>query len=89
MKYMLIEVCERDIGTPELFDSHDDAHGEMCQRVAEVLGVNTSEIMESYLSGEEYNEHTCVTESTAWTERYGNNFDWKIFKYEEESQCVS
>ena len=36
MKYMLIEVMEREISEPEYFDTHDAAHDEMCRRVAEV-----------------------------------------------------
>ena len=58
MKYMLIEVMEREISEPEYFDTHDAAHDEMCRRVAEVY------------------------EDIAWAERYGKNYDWKIFAVE-------
>ena len=80
MKYLLVEVMERDISAPIFFDTHEDAHSEMCQCVADVLGVNKEEIVESYLSGDDYDDQTCVLGNTAWTERHGSNFDWKIFK---------
>ena len=80
MKYLLVEVMERDISAPIFFDTHEEAHSEMCQCVADVLGVSKEEIVESYLSGDDYDDQTCVLENTAWTERHGNNFDWKIFK---------
>ena len=83
LKYMLIEVIERDISVPEFFDAWEDAHNAMCEKVAEVKGVQVEEIKESYLSGEEYEEDTCVLEDSAWSERHGNNFDWKIFGVEE------
>ena len=41
MKYMLIEVMEREISEPEYFDTHDAAHDEMCRRVAEVYDIVT------------------------------------------------
>lgn len=83
MKYMLIEAIERDISVPEFFDAWEDAHNAMCEKVAEVKGVQVEEIKESYLAGEEYEEDTCVLENSAWAERHGNNFDWKIFSVEE------
>lgn len=69
MKYMLIEVMEREISEPEYFDTHDAAHDEMCRRVAEVYD----------------NENAVVLEDIAWAERYGKNFDWKIFAIERDT----
>lgn len=89
MKYFLIEVIERDISTPELFDTFDDALDRMCEYIAEVCDVPKEDIKESYLQGEEFNSNTCVTGDVAWIERHGVNFDWKIFKFEEETGCVS
>ena len=73
MKYMLIEVMEREISEPEYFDTHDAAHDEMCRRVAEVYDISPDEVKESYL------------EDIAWAERYGKNFDWKIFAIERDT----
>lgn len=87
-KYLLVEVMEREISTPELFHTFDDAHNKMCEYVAAVLDVAPEEIKESYLEGEEYDENTCVTEFTAWTEHHGNNFDWKIFTLNELGEFI-
>lgn len=82
MKYMLIEVMEREISEPEYFDTHDAAHDEMCRRVAEVYDISIDEVKESYLEGEDLNENAVVLEDIAWAERYGKNYDWKIFAVE-------
>ena len=78
MKYMLIEVMEREISEPEYFDTHDAAHDEMCRRVAEVYDISPDEVKESYLEGEDLNENAVVLE-------YGKNFDWKIFAIERDT----
>lgn len=85
MKYMLIEVMEREISEPEYFDTHDAAHDEMCRRVAEVYDISIDEVKESYLEGEDLNENAVVLEDIAWAERYGKNFDWKIFAIERDN----
>lgn len=85
MKYMLIEVMEREISEPEYFDTHDAAHDEMCRRVAEVYDISPDEVKESYLEGEDLNENAVVLEDIAWAERYGKNFDWKIFATERDA----
>ena len=66
MKYMLIEVMEREISEPEYFDTHDAAHDEMCRRVAEVYDISPDEVKESYLEGEDLNENAVVLEDIAW-----------------------
>lgn len=83
--YMLIEVMEREISEPEYFDTHDAAHDEMCRRVAEVYDISPDEVKESYLEGEDLNENAVVLEDIAWAERYGKNFDWKIFAIERDT----
>lgn len=80
MKYLLVEVCERDISLPEVFATHEEAHNEMCKAVANIFDEDVAVVKESYLSGEEFDGQTCITEDQAWTERHGNNFDWKIFR---------
>lgn len=74
MKYMLIEVMEREISEPEYFDTHDAAHDEMCRRVAEVYDISPDEVKESYLEGEDLNENAVVLEDIAWAERYCNQY---------------
>lgn len=82
MKYMLIEVVERKIADPEYFDTHDAAHDEMCRRVAEVCAVSLDEVKASYVEDEDLNEGAGVLEDTAWAERFGENYDWRIFAVE-------
>lgn len=69
-KYILIEVIERDISQPEFFDTHDEAHDKMCLYMAAVLDETVDEIKKSGL----------VESNSAWCERHGDNFDWKIFR---------
>ena len=82
MKYMLIEVVEREIADPEYFDTHDAAHDEMCRRVAEVCAVSLDEVKASYAEDEDLNESAGVLENIAWAERFGENYDWRIFAVE-------
>lgn len=79
MKYLLVEVIERDISTPELFDTHEAAYDRMCEHVARVCGSTIESVKETCSNNEEDGAETCVLENEAWSERHGNNFDWKIF----------
>lgn len=74
MEYLLIECREREICTPVVFGAREEAHAEMCKRVASVLDVPVED-----LDGIEFDSNTCICEDSAWTERHGQNFDWKIF----------
>lgn len=82
VRYILIEVMEREISVPEFFDTYENAHREMRSRISEVLGVSFDEIAEAYVAGGQYDDDTFIIEGQAWTEKHGQNFDWKIF-------CVS
>lgn len=88
MKYMLVGVFEREICVPKIFDTHDEALDRMCEEVSDVWTVPVEEIKESYLQGAEYNDSTCVIENAAWTERFGRNFDWKIFTINDNGEIV-
>lgn len=74
MKYLLVEVMERDISVPEQFDTYEEAYAKMCESFAKARGVSIDEIQE------ELDDDTCITGSAAWTERYGQNFNWQIFR---------
>lgn len=89
MKYMLVSVIDRDIYTPEFFDTHEEAHNKMCEEVADVWEVPTAEIKESYLAGEEYDDRTCVIKNAAWTEHHGRDFDWKIFIINDAGEIIN
>lgn len=81
--YLLVEVIEREISVPEIYDTHAAAHDRMCELIAEVTGSPIPDIKESYLEGVEFDDRTCVLESCAWTERHGVNYDWKIFRIDD------
>lgn len=80
MKYLLVEVIERDISTPEFFDTHKDAYDKMCEYVAEVLYIHVDYLKYNLNNFGEFDDMTCVRKNEAWTERNGINFDWKIFE---------
>lgn len=84
MKYMLIEVAERAIGAPKIFDSYEDAHQEMRERFAEVCGVPVREV-EAYLQAnyglvEKFDHDANINGGAAWAEQHGENYDWQIFQ---------
>lgn len=92
MKYMLVTVIERDIHTPQIFNTHEEALDKMCEEVANELKVTPEEIKESYLCGKEYNRCTCVIEDAAWAEYHGDTYvtscDWRIFTINDAGEVV-
>lgn len=88
LEYLLIECREREISTPAAFGTHKEAHDEMCKWVAAVLGVGIEGVIESYLAGVEYASDTCICRDNAWTERHGQNFDWKIFTRNDAGEYI-
>lgn len=80
MKFLLIEVQERNICEPVFFDTQKEAFDEMCRRFAEAMGMTVEEAMLEYYIPEREAEESCILSEQAWTERYGNNFDWQIFE---------
>lgn len=80
MKFVLIEVQERNICEPAFFDTQQEAFDEMCSRFAKTMGVTVeAAILEYYIPDNEA-EESCILSTQAWTERYGKNFDWEIFE---------
>lgn len=68
MKYILIEVIERNISTPELFDTFDAAHARMEEYYNEACANDDSaELGEWTAFCENMNHDSC---------------DWSIFKIE-------
>lgn len=80
MKYLLVEVIERDISTPEFFDTHKEAYDRMCEYVAQVLDVSVEHLKDNLNECGDFNWETNVNKNYAYTQRYGTNFDWKIFE---------
>lgn len=79
-EFVLVEVVERDISAPVFFDSFDLAHDEMCERISEVCETSKNEIECAYQDGGDFDDDTYISDFKAWTEKHGNNFDWKIFE---------
>ena len=66
MKYVLIEVIEREISTPEFFDTFEAARKEMANRYGEA---------------DPYNDYDGLYRDHAYcTNRNHDNCDWKIFE---------
>ena len=75
--YILVECIEREINTPELFETEEQAYNVMAQRMADVLGIQVDEI-------ETYDDYDIgISKSCAWITDYHHlNYDWKIFRIE-------
>jgi len=89
MKFVLIEVQEREICTPEFFDTQKEAFDEMCSRFAEAMGTTVEDAVSEYYIPECEDEASCIMTTRAWTERYGNNFDWRIFEMSTDFCCTA
>lgn len=79
MRYVLLELCERDMTIMDNFDSVEEARDAMIQRISELLSVPKEDLYKSYLEGEHFDANTCILENQAYTEYCGQNFDWKIW----------
>lgn len=80
MKYLLVEVIERDISTPEFFNTHKEAYDRMCEYVSQVRDVSVEYLKDNLNELGDFEWETTVNKDSAWTERHGTNFDWKIFE---------
>lgn len=70
--FVLIEVIERDISTPEFFNTYEEAHAKMEEYYHEAANADCEEDEE--LDGE-------LNEWDAWCENSNHdNCDWKIFE---------
>ena len=43
-KYILIEVCDREISEPSVFGTPEEAYNELCRRIAKTIGVTDDEV---------------------------------------------
>ena len=80
--YILVECIDREINTPELFETEEQAYNVMAQRMADILGIQVDEI-------ETYDDYDIgISKSCAWITDYHHlNYDWKIFKVDDENTC--
>lgn len=86
-EYVLLEVIEREISQPAFFDNLSDAQMTMCRRFAQSLGVPEGDVWDSFLENDSYtaedNDCCHLERMSGYAERYGQNFDWKIFEVSE------
>lgn len=90
MRYMLIEVSDREIGTPEFFDSDTKAFDSMVDRIIELDdSLNKEIIVEDVVNKGYYSEDDVhVDNQVAWVSRHGVHCDWQIFEVDSGlSQC--
>ena len=82
--YILVECIDREINTPELFETEEQAYNVMAQRMADILGIQVDEI-------ETYDDYDIgISKSCAWISDYHHlNYDWKIFKVESSDNNVT
>ena len=82
--YILVECIDREINTPELFETEEQAYNVMAQRMADILGIQVDEI-------ETYDDYgVCISKSCALITDYHHlNYDWKIFKVESSDNNVT
>ena len=80
--YILVECIEREINTPEFFESEEQAYNVMAQRMADILKIQVEDI-------ETYDDCDIgISKSCAWiTDCHHLNYDWKIFKVDDENTC--
>ena len=82
--YILVECIDREINTPELFETEEQAYNVMAQRMADILGIQVDEI-------ETYDDYDIgISKSCAWITDYHHlNYDWKIFKIESSDNNIT
>lgn len=82
--YILVECIDREINTPELFETEEQAYNVMAQRMADILGIQVDEI-------ETYDDYDIgISKSCAWISDYHHlNYDWKIFKVESSDNNIT
>ena len=82
--YILVECIDREINTPELFETEEQAYNVMAQRMTDILGIQVDEI-------ETYDDYDIgISKSCAWITDYHHlNYDWKIFKVESSDNNIT
>ncbi len=81
MKFVLIEVVEREISTPVFFDTFQESYDEMLKRIHQALGDEETFFGTAGDSDSIDNGETVVLKMSAYGERFGQNYDWKIFGF--------
>lgn len=83
-KFVLIEAVERDISIPMRFETLEEAQREMAVRFAQAMDIEVDlqgDILDQAEAAVEDEDgyDVCISSMQAYCERFGQNFDWKIF----------
>lgn len=84
-KYILIEVVEREISAPEFYDTYNDAYSAMMGKFKASLALDDEDLASAEPVKDadgcfQLDEDCCYGKWNAFGERYGQNFDWRIFE---------
>lgn len=51
----------------------------MCKRISEVHDIELDKVLDAYKTLDDIDDDTGVQENCAWTQRFGNPYDWRIY----------
>lgn len=88
--YLLVECIEREITAPWQHETLEAAQENMCRLFAEATHIPEDEVLDK-LRGMDPDEDildledgdTYLMRTSACTEQHGQNYDWRIFQYDE------
>jgi hypothetical protein len=86
MKFCLVAVCDREIGTPQFFATREEAYDAMCEDFARCMGVSVESAKNDFMA--EDSVASCQKDC-AWLEGRGGQIDWKIFELDSENIACS
>lgn len=86
--FILEKTEERNIQPPRFYKTLEEAQDVMYNEAAKVLGITADEFKAEYVESEDYDEDTGGTDAAAWTEKYGNNYDWQIYELDKDLNVV-
>lgn len=86
-KYIVIDVFERDMGLPQIFDTPEAALADMVDVVATVLNTEPNLILQALDEGESFiGDGLCeVTMTSAWANVKQGRLDVAIFELDTET----
>ena len=79
LKYMLVDVVDREISKPQFFDSAEAAQAQVEKELLEQLGS-----YDDYIESDDYQ----ISESSAWGNPHCDS-DWMIFKILVEEETIT
>jgi len=74
-KYLLLNCFEREIGTPEMYETLEDAQCAMKAALIDAMDGVDDNVFADYNEGDDYGLESCG----AWLNHRHGNHDWKIF----------